>query len=279
MHQYLYWIDLPALGALNARRGANGNDVQDKHRFATICASFGLPHVETLAAFERGQQIVPDAPFMPDRSLLFVKGLRASQSQGAERWTREGNLYRDTKGSVVPADRLHEVLRRHDCIVQHCLANHDALAPRTNGALATLRLVTGIGGAGAAELVYAMLVLPRGPFTTTTGGIICALTPDTGTIRRAFDLSTGTEVPVHPDTNAPLLGFKLPFHGESIALVQRAHALAFSRFAFLGWDVAITDDGAVLLETNSGWGALHHQILDGPIGHTVFGRLVAEHVA
>jgi len=30
-----------------------------------------------------------------------------------------------------------------------------------------------------------------------------------------------------------------------------------------------------LLETNSGWGALFHQMLDGPLGHSAFSRLVA----
>jgi hypothetical protein len=60
-----------------------------------------------------------------------------------------------------------------------------------------------------------------------------------------------------------------------VALAQRAHAIAFARFPFLGWDIALTAKGPVLLETNSGWGALFHQMLDGPLGHTAFPRLIA----
>jgi hypothetical protein len=37
-------------------------------------------------------------------------------------------------------------------------------------------------------------------------------------------------------------------------------------------------DGPLLLETNSGWGAMFPQILDGPLGHTSFSRLVAQQV-
>ena len=67
MHQYLYWTDLSSLAALNARRGADNRDVQDKHRFAAICARHGLPHVETLAVFDRGRQIAPIGSSRPIR--------------------------------------------------------------------------------------------------------------------------------------------------------------------------------------------------------------------
>ena len=69
IHEYVYWNDLPGLAALNARLGADNRDVQDKDRFAEICASRGFPHVPTLAVFDARQadssrncRFVPDAP-------------------------------------------------------------------------------------------------------------------------------------------------------------------------------------------------------------------------
>jgi hypothetical protein len=79
------------------------------------------------------------------------------------------------------------------------------------------------------------------------------------------------------DTGLPIVGILLPFLHASIELVRCAHKVAFVRFAFLGWDIALTHDGPVLLETNSGWGALFHQVLDGPLGHTAFSRLVGRY--
>jgi Sugar-transfer associated ATP-grasp len=278
MHHYLYWTDLPALGALNARRGANPRDVQDKHRFADICARATLPHMETLAAFDRGRQVAGEEPFAPMHPRLFVKSLRGKGSMGAECWTREGDRYRNTQRTVVRAPELAEVLRQSDCIVQPYCENHSSLVPITNGALACLRILTGIDRAGHTELIWAMLSLPFGALKSSTGGIVCRLAPETGTMTRAITIGTGRDAISHPDTGALLIGITVPFWRDSIALATRAHATAFSRFAFLGWDVALTETGPVLLETNGGWGALHHQMLDGPIGHTAFSRLVEEHL-
>ena len=163
--------------------------------------------------------------------------------------------------------------------MQPCLDNHDALAPLTNGALASLRIVTGINRAGAAEFIWAMLVLPFGPLESSTSGIVCRLHPGTGTIMRALNVWTERDVTTHPDTGAALTGFVVPFWRESVTLTTHAHAFAFPRFFSLGWDVGLTGIGPVLLETNSGWGALYHQMLDGPIGRTVFSRLVQEHLS
>jgi hypothetical protein len=276
MDHYLYWNDLSALSALNARRGAENRDVQDKHRFAEICARHALPHVPTFAVFERGRQIVPDRPFRPDQSRLFVKHLRGAGSTGAERWTREGNRYRNTQAVAVPAADLADRLRGTDCIVQPCLENHSSLATLTNGALACLRIVTGIDRAGLAEFIWAMLILPFGTLKSSTTGIPCRVEPATGTITHALDIWNEREIANHPDTGAALIGLAVPFWRESVALTTRAHGLAFGRFFSLGWDVALTETGPVLLETNSGWGALHHQMLEGPIGRTVFSRLVKE---
>ena len=108
-------------------------------------------------------------------------------------------------------------------------------------------------------------------------GIVCSIAPETGRIRHAA-FPDGVPVTNHPDTGALIIGIDLPFWRESVELVRRAHAVAFPRFAFLGWDVALTKEGPILLEANSGWGALFHQMLDGPLGHTAFSRLVSLYV-
>jgi len=56
----------------------------------------------------------------------------------------------------------------------------------------------------------------------------------------------------HPDTSLPLKGFRLPFWDEAMTLARRATAL-FVPLRTIGWDVAITAEGPVLIEGNARW--------------------------
>ncbi len=277
MHEYVYWNDLPALAALTELTAADNRDVQDKARFADICTQHGLPHAPTLAVFERGKQEFPAAPFFPDAPALWIKSLRLKGGDGGAKWIRDGESYRNMRGDRVSATALGELFRKQDCIVQPFIENHPAIAAVSNGALATLRIVTGINERGEAEFVTALMGLPHGAYETSAGAICCSLDRATGQIRCATLLS-GDPVTRHPDTGIPIVGVVLPNWRNSVDLARCAHAGAFSRFPFLGWDIALTKDGPILLETNSGWGAIFHQTLDGPLGHTAFSRLVSQYV-
>jgi hypothetical protein len=277
LHEYLYWNDLPGLAALNALTGADNRDVQDKDRFAQICARNGLPHVATLAVFDGGKQTHPIMPFVPDVSTLWVKSLRRKGSAGDTKWVRDGPDYRNKEGRIIPAASLTDEFRSQDCLVQPFIENHPDIARVSNDALAALRIVTGMNEKGKAEFVVTLIGLPHGVCETSVGAIVCSVDPVNGRIRHAARLN-GEPITRHPDTYAPIAGIVLPYWHESVELVLRAHAVAFSRFAFLGWDVVLTRDGPLLLEANSGWGAIFHQMLDGPLGHTSFSRLVSRYV-
>ena len=277
MHQYVYWNDLPALAALNKALGADNRDVQDKDRFAQICAANGFPHVPTLAVFVGGKQTYPATPFIPDSPVLWTKALRLKGGAGGAKWLKDGEFYSNAQGMRIRADQLAAEFRQCDCLVQPFIENHPVIARVTNGALASLRIVTGMNERGGAEFVASLIALPQGARNSSVGGILCSIDPENGLIRKVALLS-GEPVVNHPDTGMSIPGLELPFWQESVHLVCSAHALAFPRFAFLGWDIALTQDGPLLLETNSGWGALFHQMLDGPLGHTAFSRLVGRHV-
>ncbi len=277
IHEYVYWNDLPGLGALIARTGADSRDVQDKDRFANICATHGFPHVPTLAVFDAGKQKFPAMPFVPDAPVLWTKSLRLKQGAGAAKWTRHGDSYCNKEGRIVPATHLAQQFCRQDCIVQPFVENHPELATVSTGTLAPLRIVTGMNDKGDAEFVTALIGFADEVREISVAVILCSVDPDTGRIRRAVR-AWGERVTRHPDSGSAIEGICLPYCRESIDLVRRAHAGAFSRFPFLGWDVALTKDGPLLLETNAGWGAIFEQMLDGPLGHTAFSRLVRNYM-
>lgn len=89
----------------------------------------------------------------------------------------------------------------------------------------------------------------------TSGNMMAHGDPDRGVLRggkRLSDAGTGlVEVTHHPRTGLPLDGFEVPHWSAAVELARRAHADAFREFRALGWDVAVTADGPVLLEANA----------------------------
>ena len=278
LNEYLFETDTPAILMLNRLRGAENEDVQDKARFAEICAEHGLPHAETLACFRRGAQTQSALPAHTDE--LWVKPTSLGRGEGAEHWVRAGDRYRAHDGRVLSARTLLRNLQERDCLVQARIGNHPQIEDMTNGRLASIRIVTGLRrGSGGVELVANLLHLPEIDSLISSGGIVAALDWEDGSIIAVLEDHGQTLTRRGSGVAHPLLGRVMPHWHSALALVQHAHRVAFSRFATLGWDVAITPDGPVLLEANSGWGTWNPQMLSGPFGLTALTIIIEEELA
>jgi hypothetical protein len=65
----------------------------------------------------------------------------------------------------------------------------------------------------------------------------------------------------------------LPDWEQTLTLSQTAHAL-FPGYVFLGWDIALTTQGPLLLEGNSGWDVMTVQKPQHtPLAHTRFAAI------
>ena len=62
----------------------------------------------------------------------------------------------------------------------------------------------------------------------------------------------GTKISQHPVTGLVFEGYQLPCWDEVVELVKRAHK-AIINVQSIGWDVALTPDGPVLIEGNDNW--------------------------
>lgn len=62
----------------------------------------------------------------------------------------------------------------------------------------------------------------------------------------------GTKIAIHPVTGLVFEGYQLPYWREVVDLVTKAHR-AIINVQSIGWDVALTPDGPVLIEGNDNW--------------------------
>lgn len=69
-------------------------------------------------------------------------------------------------------------------------------------------------------------------------------------ITDAVDQNNMTDYAVHPVTGVPFKGLKLPFWQETIHMMRKAVPLA-AKISNIGWDVAITENGPLIIEANT----------------------------
>lgn len=124
--------------------------------------------------------------------------------------------------------------------------------------LNTARVVTQVTADGKVDIVGCILRMGVGINTDnlSTGGIACPVDIATGQVTGpgvSFDITKG-EFETHPTTGVTLNGFQIP-HWNAVTELCRTTATEFLPNRSVGWDVAVTEDGPVLIEGNHDWGA------------------------
>lgn len=249
----------PAYSALQPPTGAASMD--DKIWFAEHCHAMGVRAVPVLMHFSKGmlQPLKGGSAVLPDGD-LFVKPRSGSGGHRMERWDFVGEArYRNAHGEVLTRaqlmDKLQQQSLKDDFLVQPRLANHPALDDISNGALATVRLLTCRNEAGRAEATNAAFRMAIGNSVVDNfhqGGLATAVDLKTGVIGIASDIGISPKVgwrDTHPVSSARFAGRTLPHWPEVVALAVKAHE-AFPERVVVGWDVAMLADGAMIIEGN-----------------------------
>ena len=140
-------------------------------------------------------------------------------------------------------------------ILQPAESNHPFLA-RYADALATVRVCLLVTSDGP-RAPFALVKLPRGDNTSDhqwkKGNLACGVDPGTGVILRACTrepLGT-TDYADHPDTGARIVGETLPMWDDVIGLAFACSEI-FAPVRYQSVDVAITPEGPMLIEINTG---------------------------
>ena len=237
-------------------KGHRGSPLNDKAEFAEYCALHSIRCVETIMRIdgEVPKQVLPDRD-------LFIKRSKGRGGRGAERWDRVAPYTfqcpaGERHGLKTLLERLAERSRKGPLIVQPRLIAHRGLAGVCTGALPTVRLVTCLDERGRPEVIGAVFRMAIGENVTVdnlhAGGIAAAVQLDSGRLSRATNLGTDSRLgwlSAHPDTGARIEGRALPLWDEVKKFALDAHR-AFTDRVVIGWDIAILDDGPIVIEGN-----------------------------
>lgn len=91
------------------------------------------------------------------------------------------------------------------------------------------------------------------------GGLAAGVDLKTGELITDAVDEEGNVFSRHPGTGETIKGFKIPFFAEALALV--ADAYEKKKFeGYLGWDIAVTEEGPAVVEVNTVPGVILFQL-------------------
>ena len=135
-------------------------------------------------------------------------------------------------------------------ILEELIVQDDRLAALHKESANTLRVTT-IRYDDRVDVIFSYLRMGKGESVidnASAGGVFGVVNVETGKIYAACDRLGGT-FERHPDSGINLIGFEIPRWEEVKLLVTKA-AQVLPKVRYVGWDVAVTKTGCVLIEGN-----------------------------
>lgn len=221
-----------------------------------------VPYVDTLEQWER---VIESAP-----TELFIKPVCGAHGNGTLAVRRVGQqlFFGQDEVTGSPKTLFRSLLDRSKketaLLVQPRVRAHSKLREisSANG-LPTARVVTAFIE-NRAQIVLTAARLSVGANITdnfsrgSSGNLAAAIDPTSGSLSEAWS-SARSDWPVmqatdfHPDTGKPIRGVVFPMWEEVIDLALRAQN-SLPRLRTTGWDIAVTDQGPLLVEANCYYG-------------------------
>lgn len=192
--------------------------------------------------------------FMADRETIISKPAAATCGKGIEKLNKS-----DFPGLAQMYGHLKEA---GSGLIEDFIVQHPDVAKIYPDSVNTYRIVT-VARHGVANVVYAFIRIGNGGRfvdNINSGGMAAPVDVQTGVIQYAAIDKDSRYYEVHPVTRCPIAGYQLPYWSESVALCLEA-AKVVPQLGYVGWDVAVSENGPQLIEGNHFPG---HDILQMP---------------
>ena len=265
------------------------SEINNKVLFAECCEKYGIPFPQTLLTVSDGKIEWHCKPIDLETD-LFCKRQRSMGAKGTLAFLYKApGLYVDEAGQDLDLEGMLQALKhgstKYSMLVQPWLRNHPSIADLAIDSLITMRVVTCMNEYREPEVTLAMLRLltklePQwqdtpdeeyaAPINTSTGELGQFTGDNLRTSHLRYENHLVTGAPIHGRILAEWPAIR------DIALV--AH-VAFPHRLLIGWDIALTDKGPMVLEGNTNLDVMFLQrVHNAPIGQSRLGELMNFHM-
>lgn len=179
--------------------------------------------------------------FFSAHGSIIVKPTDSTGGKGVEKFTYTND---------DEAKALYNTLVEHkQLLVEECIKQHHEMSTLYDKSVNTLRMFTFYKD-GQAYFLQAVLKIGNGGVVDNfSSGGMYTYVDDTGTVFvEAIDQADNIYYK-HPISNTQIVSFKVPMFNEAVNLVKEC-AKVIPEVSYVGWDIAISENGPVLVEGN-----------------------------
>jgi len=179
--------------------------------------------------------------FIKSHEAIIVKPVDATGGNGVEKFS-----YTTDEDAIQLYNKLIE---NNQLLVEECIKQHDKMNTLYSKSVNTLRMFTFYKD-GEAHFLQAVLKIGNGGVVDNfSSGGMYTYTDENGMVFvEAIDRDDNIFYN-HPISKTQIVGFKVPMFEEAVNLVKECSAI-IPEVSYVGWDVAISENGPVLVEGN-----------------------------
>ena len=149
-------------------------------------------------------------------------------------------------------DVYNKITKFPNGVIEGYLKQHAQMCKLSKKSVNTIRIIS-LRAFGEVNLLYATCRMGGGDSLVDNfhaGGVLALVDIQKGELAtEAIDIN-GKAYDKHPVTQEKIVGFQIPYWNEIVKMIKEA-AIIVDGVGCVGWDVAITENGPVLIEGNS----------------------------
>lgn len=227
--------------ALEARNDKNVEVLQSKYKFDEYFKEFlsrDFLYVKN-STFEEFKSFCKKHPTFMKKSNWACEGV------GIEKYTIHEN---------EDLNALYKTCTDEYVLLEEVLKQHPKMSELNPTSVNTIRVATIYHNEKVHIIATALRIGVGGVTDNLHGGGLCAAVDiETGIIKSFGYDAKGNEYIKHPSTGAIIPGFQIPNWDKLLSTVTEA-AQRVPQYKWIGWDVAVTEDGAAIIEGNHNQG-------------------------
>ena len=149
-------------------------------------------------------------------------------------------------------------------LIEEYIKQHKDLNQLYPGSVNTLRVISFLGDDGEVKIIRTIIKFgTTGEIDNHVAGGMYTFLDENGVVLYPACDDFGNAYDKHPVTGVNIVGFKVPFHEEAKELIKKAGKVV-PQVRYVGWDVAISDKGPMIIEGNEYCGLFQNKASTNP---------------